>query len=247
MRTISGPLILLAGFAQGALADTPASAASATWTGFYTGVSLGAIINESHLNAWHNSFIDSIFAFPNAQPYGEHMDTTDVLPGIHAGYNHQLISGLVLGGEADFTYPDSSSEFTRRGPAINPTTVVLFDKFTFKNRLQGALRGRIGYSVGNFLPYVTAGVSFADTGLSYTNEAGNQYKKDTVQTGWILGAGVEYALFGNFSVRTEYLYTDYGDPISIAIPTVAGNPDPNGSAGADLATHSVRAALNYHF
>jgi outer membrane immunogenic protein len=240
MRIISGTVVFLCSFANGAIADTLASSASRTWTGFYAGVSLGALINESHLNANHNQFLDTVLAF-NPKPYSEDMDTTDVLPGIQAGYNYQLMSGLVLGGEIDFTYPDSTSAFIRSNPAN------LFDKCTFRNRLQGAIRGRLGYSAGNFLPYVTAGVSFADTGLSYTNEEGDQYKKDTVQTGWILGAGLEYALFGNFSVRTEYLYTDYGNPISMAIPTVANTTDPGSFSRADLVTYTVRAAFNYRF
>lgn len=241
MRIIPVTLIFLTFLPKGAIADTLAP--SRSWTGFYAGVSLGAIFNESHLNANHNQFVESVFAF-NPKPYSEKLDTTDVVPGIQAGYNHQLVSGLVFGGEIDFTYPDSTSDFVRSAP---PSPTVLFDKFTFKNRLQGALRGRMGYSAGNFLPYVTAGVSFADTGLSYSNEEGDRYQKDTVQTGWILGAGLEYALFGNFSVRTEYLYTDYGDPISMAIPTVAGVTDPNSFSRADLVTHSVRAAFNYRF
>lgn len=132
-------------------------------------------MGESHLDANHLNFLGTT-------PYGERLSSTDVLPGTHAGYNYQLPSGWVLGGEADFTYPDSDSEFIRRGQIGN-----IFDKFTFKNRLQGAIRGRIGYSVDNFLPYITAGVSFTDTGLRYDNEVKEVFKKDSVQAGWILG------------------------------------------------------------
>ncbi|NOT12347.1 MAG: porin family protein [Methylococcaceae bacterium] len=236
-------MFLMATVATPATAETQPALNNTTWTGFYAGVSLGAIINESHLNADHNNGINTFLE----SSYNEQLDSTDVLPGIHAGYNHQLSSGLVLGGEADFTYPDSTGEFTS---SLQDDDVNNFDKFTVKNRLQGAVRGRIGYALANFLPYVTVGVSFADTGLRYENELGDKYQKNSVQAGWILGGGLEYAFCKNFSLRTEYLYTDYGSPVSMAIPNVGdGNDgyDPNGFAKADLVSHSVRAALNFRF
>jgi outer membrane immunogenic protein len=210
-------------------------AGAVNWTGFYAGVSLGAIFNKSLVDSNHINFI-------NGSTYRENLNETDVLPGLHAGYNHQLQSGLVVGGEADFTYPDSTEQFIRVSPNGN-----LFDEFTVKNRLQGSIRSKLGYALDHFLPYVTAGVSFADTSLRYQSEVQDKYQKDTVQTGWVLGGGLEYALFDKMSVRTEYLYSDYGDPISMQIPNVSGANDPRGSASADLVSHSVRVALNYRF
>lgn len=207
------------------------------WTGFYAGISLGAIFNKSLVDSQHINFIASTAS------YRENLNETDILPGIHAGYNHQLQSGFVLGGEADFTYPDSTEQFIR----ISTPNGNLFDEFTVKNRLQGAIRSKLGYALNKFLPYVTAGVSFADTGLRYRNEGQEEYKKDSVQTGWVLGGGLEYAFWDKMSVRTEYLYSDYGDPISMQIPNIVGVNDPNGSAKADLVSHSVRVALNYRF
>lgn len=210
-------------------------ASDINWTGFYAGVSLGTIIDKTLLDAHHINFL--------VPTYRENLNETDVLPGIHAGYNHQLHSGLVLGGEADFTYPDSTEQFTYRSvPNGN-----LYDEFTIKNRLQGSIRTKLGYAVSRFLPYITAGVSFADTSLRYQNEGLDKYEKDSVQTGWLLGAGLEYAFWDKLSVRTEYLYTDYGNPESMRIPSVVGVSDPNGFAQADLVSHSVRVALNYHF
>ena len=219
------------------LADTfEREAKDINWTGFYAGVSLGAIFNKSLVDAQHINFL------PPA-PYRENLNETDILPGLHAGYLHQLQSGFVLGGEADFTYPDSTEHFTRTStPNGN-----LFDEFTVKNRLQGSIRSKLGYAINRFLPYVTAGVNFADTSLRYKNESNDFYQKNSVQTGWVLGGGLEYALCDRMSLRTEYLYSDYGDPVSLQVPSVAGINDPNGFARGDLVSHSVRVALNYHF
>ncbi len=235
MRKISGIMIFLATAAGATAAETQTANPAATWTGFYTGISVGALFNESRLNAGHSNFINP------TGTYNEHLSVTNVLPGVHAGYNHQLSSVWVLGAEADFTYPDGDSEFIRRDIG------GIFDKFSFKNRLQGAIRTRVGYALKKFLPYAVAGASFADTSVRYDNEVGDVYNKDSVQVGWILGGGMEYAVYGNFSLRTEYLYTDYGQPLSMEMRNIAGVTDANGIANVDLVSHSVRTALNYRF
>lgn len=206
---------------------------TAPWTGFYAGVSAGAIFNEAQLNSSHINFINT--------PYHQHISDTDFLPGVQAGYNYQFPSGFVLGGELDFTYPDTKSEFN------NTNQFAQFDKFTFENRLQGAIRAKMGYALNKFLPFVTAGVSFADTQLEYTNEVAERVKNTSVQTGWALGGGLEYAVYENLSLRTEYIYSDYGDPLSMKLSNVVGVTDPNGFANIELVTHSVRTVINYRF
>lgn len=234
MRAAFGIMVLTSAVASGVAAESESEIKASTWTGFYAGISAGAIFDKSHLDSSHIFFINP--------SYTEHPNKTEFLPGIQAGYNHQLASGLVLGGEAAFTYPDSTSTFTQQSPSG-----AQFDKFAIKNRLQGDIRARIGYALDNFLPYVTVGVSFADTRLRYGNEAGEVLAKNSVQAGWVMGGGLEYALYKNLSLRTEYLYSDYADPVSMEIRNVIGVTDPNGFAKADLVSHSIRAALNYRF
>jgi outer membrane immunogenic protein len=112
------------------------------------------------------------------------------------------------------------------------------------------LRLRAGYAIDRFLPFITAGVSFASMGLYYDNEkqdSNNSYSTSTTQTGWVLGGGLEYGVFDNFSVRTEYLYTDYGNALNMNMPNVADFLDPNGGAHVNMSTNVVRAAVNYRF
>lgn len=204
------------------------------WTGLYVGISAGAIFNDSDLKSNQLALVED--------PCNRDIHSTSFLPGAHVGYLKQLENKLVLGGEADFTYPDSS------GSADCPCYNSTFDRFTVKNRIQGALRGRVGYSLDyNLMPYITAGVSFADTALQYVNEHGDSYSQNSAQTGWVLGGGMEYGFQEHFSVRAEYLYTDYGDALNTRLPVITGFSDPNGQAEADLRTHTVRAALNYRF
>lgn len=70
----------------------------------------------------------------------------------------------------------------------------------------GTLRGRLGYAVGQSLPYVTGGLAY---GGVKTGLAGGGSQTDA-QAGWTVGGGIEYALVGAWSVKTEYLYFELG-------------------------------------
>ncbi|MBS8225210.1 outer membrane protein [Vannielia litorea] len=83
-----------------------------------------------------------------------------------------------------------------------------------------ALKGRIGYDAGQFLPYATAG--FAN--LNVDGESGD---------GYVLGAGLEYAATENIRVRGEYLnhqFDDFGD-----------------TDGVDVKADTFSIGLNYAF
>lgn len=59
----------------------------------------------------------------------------------------------------------------------------------------GTVRGRLGYATGPFLPYITGG-------LAVMNDDGS------ARAGWTVGAGIEYGLMQNISIKGEYLYVD---------------------------------------
>jgi outer membrane immunogenic protein len=92
------------------------------------------------------------------------------------------------------------------------------------------VRGRIGYAGwGNLMPYITGGAAFAKLDV----DAGGASDSDT-RVGWTAGAGLEYAMWSNWSVKLEYLYADLG---TFDI----------GGADVDVTTNIVRAGLNYRF
>lgn len=207
------------------------------WTGAYAGVNLGAVWTGSKLTA-----ADESAFLTDSSSYNQQLNNTSVNPGIQLGYLKQLPNHWVVGSEGDFTYPATSSQYQYNSNEVTPA----FDKFTVHNNLQGSLRLRAGYAIDRFLPFVTAGVSFASVGLNYNSEA-DAYAKKTTQTGWVLGGGLEYGVLKNLSVRTEYLYTDYGTALNLNIPTAGGLIDPSGTAHATLYTNVLRAAVNYRF
>jgi outer membrane immunogenic protein len=225
-------LLCLAAFVNSAHAQTPYN-----WTGAYAGVNLGSVWSSTQLNANNISFLPEDGTYQNANT------GATVNPGLQVGYVQQLSGQWVVGAEGDFSYANNSTQFQQSD------SLGEFDRFTVRNNLQGSLRLRTGYAIERFLPFITAGVSFASLGLDYTNEMGTSenLSKTTTQVGWILGGGLDYGVLANLSVRTEYLYTDYGKALNLNIATVSGYVDSSGGAQATLASHVVRAAVNYRF
>ena len=237
MQKLSLSLLLL-GMAANAGSETQNTSVGGNrydWGGAYVGANLGVVWSGSELAANHVNFISDTGTYHNST------NQADVNPGLQFGYLHHLDNNWVLGGEADFSYPSSDSQFS-----VANTTGTAIDRFSIRNDLQGSLRIRAGYAFGRFLPFVTAGVSFGSMGLAY-NGGDNAYAKTTTQTGWVLGSGVEYGFLDNLSARLEYLYTDYGNALNLGLPVVSGVTDPSGAAHSTLYTNVLRVAVNYRF
>jgi outer membrane immunogenic protein len=136
--------------------------------------------------------------------------------GLYAGYNQQF-GNLVAGVEADVAYGNG------RGGALG---------FTMRQDWEGSVRARAGVAFERFMPYITGGVAFTHL------EASNAGGKDTkTRTGWTAGAGLEYALTDNVSLRGEYRYSGYGKT-SFNLP---------GAGRTALDDQSVRLGVGYKF
>jgi len=229
-------VISLIAFPHWALAQ---NGSAPNWTGLYAGINLGNVFNDLQQEAHHLGFTkveDSCDASANFSNF---------FAGAQIGYAYQFASLVVLGIEGDFTH---NLSYTQSLHCICPVTPDVADDFIFKNQQQGSIRGRVGYGLWNnqLLPFVNAGVSFADFGLQYNNEAGDRYVDNTVQSGWFAGAGVEWKFLHYYSLRLEYFYSDYGN-ITLSIPTVYGLYDSNGKATDNLHTNNLKVGFNYWF
>jgi outer membrane immunogenic protein len=141
-------------------------------------------------------------------------DTDGFAGGIQAGYNWQGAGPLVLGVEADLQYSGISSD-------------------VYEQDYFGTVRARVGFAFDQFLLYGTGGLAY---GKSTYELAG--LSNDKTSTGWAFGAGGEYAVSPNITLRAEYMYLDLG---SETYQTVAG-PLEIGST-----TNLLRAGVNYKF
>jgi high affinity Mn2+ porin len=216
-------LSLLA-FDGGAIAaDMPVKApqlqAVFDWTGLYIGAHTGfsrgssnAVLSDPTSNTAHNVF-------------------DGMIGGVQAGYNYHLRSGLLLGIEADFTFPNyltSNSVVTR---LVTPRSDV-----TEQWDYVGTLRGRVGYAAGSWLAYGTGGLAFAGERFLNEPEIGGEGKQLNTRPGWVAGAGVDYAFAPHWSARLEYLYAQFGQA-TITFPSGT-------RYSSSLDFQSLRLALN---
>ncbi|KAI96005.1 porin [Rhodomicrobium udaipurense JA643] len=100
----------------------------------------------------------------------------------------------------------------------------------------GTLRGRLGYAFGNTLLYGTGGFAYGGVNQKLTY-ADVLFSNDDTRTGWTAGAGIEYKVSGNWSLKGEYQYVDFGkEDLSSAAGTIEG---------PETSFHTAKIGLNY--
>jgi outer membrane immunogenic protein len=100
-----------------------------------------------------------------------------------------------------------------------------------RNDWLSTARGRLGFAVDRFMPYVTGGAAFGDIKTSAPGFADSTTNK----TFWTAGDGVEAQIAGSWSAKIEYHYVYLGRGGSIA------------GADASFKSNIIRAGLNYRF
>ena len=76
--------------------------------------------------------------------------------------------------------------------------------------MSATARGRVGYAAGPWLTYATGGLAWAGERFLNTPAIGNDEKKLNTRLGWAAGAGVEYGFAPHWSLKLEYLYSQFG-------------------------------------
>ncbi len=199
----------------------PVPAAVYDWTGFYVGGHFG--YGGGGLGPGTNPLPEQGVFFPHS--------STGLIGGYQLGYLKQLSNHVVLGVEADasFTSPLDAPRLT---PAPFNSTLDYV----------GTVRGRIGYAFGMLLPYVTGGVAWGHSHVDINDSAGSVVSSPgQTQLGWTVGAGLEFAVSGNWSAKVEYGFIDLSrrmeDLSAFGMPGV--NVAPN--------MHLLKLGLNYRF
>ena len=156
----------------------------------------------------------------------DELDVDGGIFGAQIGYNQDL-GGFVLGAEADVQW----SGVEGSGPTGFGT-----DASAELNSF-GTVRARAGVALDRALIYGTGG--FAWGSLTGSSSFGPGYTDDLTTTGYAVGAGVEFALTDNVTVKGEYLYTAFEDQPIFEDTPVAGE--------ADFSFHTVRAGVKFNF
>jgi outer membrane immunogenic protein len=190
-RVLSGGFLLAAlvgGGCPSFAADLalPALAPVYVWTGCYAGVHAGYGVMA---DAWSG-----------ARGSGG-------VAGGQAGCNYQT-GHFVVGIEGGGWWSGLGAADTYGGFAPTPYT----ETDTTKNRWDFDVALRAGYARGEALFYGKAGVAVGHFDFSLTSfQSPNFYWADTTvtSTGFLLGAGVEYAFAPHWTAKVEYDFVDY--------------------------------------
>ena len=191
------------------------------WAGFYVGGHVGYSMGRAN----------STLSDPDPATLGNSFSS--LYGGLQAGYNYVLPSHLLLGIEADVTFPnffENGAIFT--AGTIQGTTVT--DQIDYI----ATLRGRFGYAFDHWLIYGTGGLAWSQARFGETpGIASNEDKILLTRTGWALGLGAEVAIAPNWTARIEYLYDGFG--------TVAGVFPSGTSYQSVFDIQTLRLGLNY--
>jgi len=208
--------LLCLGIAAGGLLAGPALADD-----YATGSSTSSSVPRNWTGPYVGGFVGGSFAdFANNTPLtGPSGSTSSFMGGGDVGTNWQF-NRAVLGVEGDFSKLNNHSG---TGTGIKYTE----DWMT-------TVRGRAGFAIGRFLPYVTGGLALTDT-VSKVSGVGSS---ERVEPGPAAGGGVDAMLANNWFARVEYLYTGVPKETS----TIGGT-----TVGGGSANNAVRLGLNYKF
>jgi high affinity Mn2+ porin len=156
-------------------AKVPPVASLYDWTGFYVGGHMGYAGGNSNwtANPTQAGLPSTSGSVDMTLPIDSFAESGSFFMGLQGGYNYLLANRMVLGVEADASFPAfqdldglSIGGLTNFNPpavgaASYGETVLSF----------GTLRGRIGYAPGNWLFYVTGGLAWTYDQPSLTQVA----------------------------------------------------------------------------
>jgi outer membrane immunogenic protein len=252
-------------FLRGSLSDG-LDVTTRNWSGWYAG---GQVGYSSTANDFSNSLVgltnsiyrDSVLEAPTSQLsalgsahaqgtgfgafVGRNWQWEDVVLGVEANYNYfnnlQASSSSSI-GPLQFSFPPGQSTPANDTPsftvALNGNAAVqIQDAITF--------RGRAGWAVGDFLPYVFGGLAVGrmDVQRSVTSTTTrtdvitggpapvttgptlvpsqsltmSQGRVNDFVVGWTAGLGVEYAVWNNLFVRAEWEYIQFVSVMDINV------------------------------
>lgn len=208
------------------------------WSGAYAGFHVGGRWGDYRVEGRDPAF--------NLEDEGFRvfsLDPNNPIGGLQVGYSIQA-GRIVLGVEADVSFGNARDEFFG-SPDSDPESSG-DDQFA-RVRLgpQGTLTARLGLPFGQVMPYIKGGLALTRISVnagdldSGAPDPASETRASKTLAGWTIGGGLEYAVYGNWTARAEYLFTDYR---SFATTDARG-----GSYQHDLDTHSVRFGLNYRF
>lgn len=237
-----------------------------SWTGFYAGLHAGW--GQTSGGPGASSMSSANFSLPLYETQNLDLNGNGLLYGGQAGFNWQISPNLVVGIEGDITGS------TLRGSATGTPVCALPNCVPFAGavsqsmerdvRWLASVRGRLGYTWGPGMIYVTGGAAWANINYSGNGDdtiflcgarvglpnCSYPASLQVTTAGWTIGGGYETMIAANWTLRTEYLFYSFGGGTTLSavgsppcwVPTCSSTYS---FTGFDL--HTARVGVNYRF
>ncbi|CAN7518782.1 outer membrane beta-barrel protein [Mesorhizobium amorphae] len=196
----------------------PVEASGFNWSGLYVGFGVGAGANVHEISS---DFIPglSLNGIGGEGIYGE----------VTVGYDYMVSQRFLLGGLIDAHVGNIETSLDAFGLSASIQETYGFDAGL-----------RAGYLfTPNTLGYVLGGYSWQ----KYKLDTNAGFDFDWDQGGYFVGAGVETAVAGNWTIKGEYRYTRFATNDDLL--SQFGAPD--GALNLDTSRHTFLVAANYRF
>jgi len=188
------------------------------FSGFYVGAHAGWLWANINVKSNDDTAVD----------FDEDLNGDGFVGGGLVGANFQS-DCIVFGVEGDLGWVDADgSNF------IND----LNQDLNVDTGMNGHIRARLGWSAGDFMPFIAGGASYFE--LDHDSDFNNGTES---QWGWTIGAGIDWAVWESVTLRAEYIYDDYGNT-DFDINDDGGN---RFNFDTDVNTSTVRAAIIWNF
>jgi len=203
-------------------AVSPAGVQRVNWTGWFGGGSIGYAASDA------NSFLGSGGTQIDLSPSGFQV-------ALQGGYDYQAPnSNLVFGFEV--MLPLLQLDKNKNDPVLAGVT------YGAKGQWAVLTTGKVGYAMGNWLPYVGAGVGFINVKGSFAFPGVTTVDDSRTHTGMLLMAGLRYMVNPNWWVGLQYMHGQYSSETYVTAPAF---PTANRTIG--FSTDAVVFQGSYRF
>jgi outer membrane immunogenic protein len=206
------------------------------WTGFFAGGYLGWCAN--------NHFVEPLTLYHADVGYFDQTSNT-WCGGGQIGYRYLTPWRFVIGAEATVGW--SPGDTIRYASHASEDFGAVYTDHT-SGATNWDLLGILGWPIGNFMPYLVGGWSWADFTetrtqiLGVTDDAvpGNSETLGPMRQGWALGAGLSYRFWDHWEIFGQYLHTNYIN-VNLVYPI------PERVFRSQLYPNAVTVGVNYKF
>ena len=235
------------------------------WTGCYLGGHFGGSFIDKKIGQFAVQS-PSVFGFSPSFAVSDNstdLNSTGILGGGQVGCNLQFAANWVVGIEADASGANpqggGSGQRTETLPGII-TTASLTGSASARTDFIATATGRLGYTFGRLgqgMVYAKGGTAWADDKYQFNGQVSCSpvpcalativtpfnFSASETRVGWTVGAGVEWAMWENWSVKLEYDYLDFGNR------AITFNDPVLGAATVNISQRisEVKLGVNYRF